>query len=134
VTQTITLAKASQTITFPTISTQTYGAAPLTLSATASSGLPVTFSVVSGPASVDGSTLTITGAGNVVIAADQAGNANYTPAPQVTQTVTVASASAPSESSSGGSSGGCGLGSGTAMLSMVLCAWSLMQLHRRRAA
>jgi hypothetical protein len=132
--QTITIAKASQTITFPTISTQTYGAAPLTLSATASSGLPVTFSVVNGPASVDGSTLTITGAGNVVIAADQAGNANYTPAPQVTQTVTVASASAPSESSSGGSSGGCGLGSGTAMLSMVLCAWSLMQLHRRRAA
>jgi YD repeat-containing protein len=67
----------------------TYGVAPITLTATASSGLPVTFSVLSGPATVSGSTLTITGAGTVVVAANQAGNSNYAAAAQVTQTITV---------------------------------------------
>jgi hypothetical protein len=50
---------------------------------------PVTFSVVSGPARVSGSTLTITGAGAVVVAADQADNAAYSAAPWVTQTIVV---------------------------------------------
>jgi N-acetylneuraminic acid mutarotase len=79
-----------QTITFkqPT-SPVTYGVKPITLSATASSGLAVTFSVVSGPAKVSGTTLTITGAGSVVVAANQAGNANYTAAAQVTRSITV---------------------------------------------
>jgi hypothetical protein len=87
---TVTVATESQTISFtaPT-SPVTYGVAPITLSATASSGLPVTFSVVSGPASISGSTLTITGAGTVVVAADQAGNANYSAATQVTQSIVV---------------------------------------------
>src|SRR5208282_3417771 len=67
----------------------TYGVSPITLTATASSGLPVTFSIVSGPGTVSGSTLTITGVGTVVVAANQAGNADYTAAAQVTQTVVV---------------------------------------------
>ena len=53
------------------------------------SGNPVTFSLVSGPATLAGSKLTITGAGTVVIAADQAGNATYAAAPQATQSITI---------------------------------------------
>jgi len=68
---------ASQAITFPNPGTQTYGGPSVTLTATASSGLPVTYSVTSGPATVSGSTLTLTGAGTVVAVANQAGNANY---------------------------------------------------------
>ena len=90
VTQSIVVNQASQTITFTTpTSTVTYGVAPITLSASSTSGLTVVFSVVSGPASVSGSTLTITGVGTVVVAATQAGNANYTAATQVTQSIVV---------------------------------------------
>jgi len=42
---------------------RSYGDAPFGVSATASSGLAVSFSIVSGPASISGGTLTITGAG-----------------------------------------------------------------------
>ena len=79
-----------QTVIFKQPTTPvTYGVKPITLSATASSGLAVTFSVVSGPATVSGSTLTITGAGTVVVAANQAGNATYAAAPKVTNSITV---------------------------------------------
>lgn len=82
--------KATQTITFtaPT-SPVTYGVAPVALSATATSGLPVAFSLVSGPGTVSGSTLTVTGPGTIVVAANQTGNATYMPASQVTRTVVV---------------------------------------------
>jgi len=59
------------------------------VSATASSGLPVTFSVLSGPATLSGNTLTFTGTGTVVIAADQAGNANYSAAPEAIRSIVV---------------------------------------------
>ncbi|MGD0796811.1 MAG: FG-GAP-like repeat-containing protein [Acidobacteriaceae bacterium] len=85
-----TVSAASQTIAFPApASPINYGAAPVPLSATATSGLPVTFSVLSGPATISGSTLTGTGAGTVVVAADQPGNANYTAAVEVTHTIAV---------------------------------------------
>ena len=88
--QTLVVNKASQTITFGPLSPVTYGVAPITLSATGgASGNPVTFSVVSGPGSISGNTLTVTGAGSIVVQADQAGNANYTAAAPVQQTVTV---------------------------------------------
>ena len=74
----LTINTAIQTITFtPVSSPRTYGAAPITLSATASSGLTVTFTVLSGPGSLTGNQLTITGAGTILVAANQAGNANY---------------------------------------------------------
>jgi hypothetical protein len=84
----------SQTISFtaPT-SPVTYPVSPITLSATASSGLTVTFSVLSGPGSISGSTLTVTGTGTIVIAANQAGNSTYAAAPQVTQSIVVNAAS-----------------------------------------
>ena len=68
----------------------TFGVAPITLAATGgASGNPVTFSVISGPGSVTNNSLTITGAGTVVVAANQAGNINYTAAAQVTRQVVV---------------------------------------------
>jgi hypothetical protein len=71
---TINITKLPQTITFNTYPfSAKYGDAPFTLVATSSSGLPVSFNV-SGPATVSGSTLTFTGAGNVLIYAVQAGN------------------------------------------------------------
>jgi hypothetical protein len=62
---------------------------PVTLIATASSGLAVGFSVVAEPAMVNGSILTLTGAGTVIVAANQAVNAQYAAGPTVTQTVQV---------------------------------------------
>jgi hypothetical protein len=90
VTQSANATKASQTITFPPISTQN-GPGRVALTATATSGLTVTYSVISGPATVSGSTLTITGGGSVTVQASQAGNANYAPATPVSQTFTVTS-------------------------------------------
>ncbi len=89
--QTLTIAKSAQTITFGALGNQTYGAAPFALTATASSGLVVTYSVT-GPATVTGSTLTITGVGQVVVTAAQAGNATYAAATSVSQSFTVAKA------------------------------------------
>jgi rhamnogalacturonyl hydrolase YesR len=82
------LTNLSQTITFGTLSNSTYGAAPVTLNATASSGLPVSFSIVSGPAALDGNTLTITGAGTVIVRAAQSGDSTYA-ATNVNQSFTV---------------------------------------------
>jgi hypothetical protein len=79
----------SQTITFNPLTGQTYAVAPITLTATASSGLPVTFTVTSGPATVSGNVLTITGAGTVTVTADQVGSATYSAAPSAPQTFTV---------------------------------------------
>jgi hypothetical protein len=88
----VTVNKAQQTITFKQLSSPvTYGASSLTLSASASSVLPVTFGIT-GPAKVNGNTLTITGAGSVVVTANQAGNANYAAAAPVSQTIAVAKA------------------------------------------
>ncbi|HYG74199.1 MAG TPA: VCBS repeat-containing protein [Planctomycetota bacterium] len=81
-----------QTISFSALPDKIFGDNPFQLSATASSGLPVSFSIQSGPATLNGSTLTITGAGIVTVRASQAGNSTYTPARDVFQTFTVAKA------------------------------------------
>jgi hypothetical protein len=52
----------SQTISFPNPGPLTYGVSPVTLTATATSGLQVTYTVISGSATVAGNLLTITGA------------------------------------------------------------------------
>ncbi|HEY3319305.1 MAG TPA: LamG-like jellyroll fold domain-containing protein [Planctomycetota bacterium] len=75
------VAKDTQTIAFNALSDKLTTDAPFALSATASSGLAVSFSIVSGPATLDGSTLTLTGAGKVTVRASQAGNATYVAAP-----------------------------------------------------
>jgi CSLREA domain-containing protein len=79
----------SQTITFPALTSPvTYGAAPIALKATASSGLAVSYAVT-GPATISGATLSITGAGTVVVTASQAGNSTYSTATPVSQTIIV---------------------------------------------
>jgi hypothetical protein len=75
--------RAPQTIAFDPISPKVLADSPFQLSATATSGLPVSFRVVSGPAAVSGNAVTLTGFGFVVIRASQPGNANYQPAPDV---------------------------------------------------
>jgi len=78
-----------QTISFNAISGHTVNDAPFAVSAGASSGLPVTFKVASGPATASGGTITVTGPGTVVVTASQAGNATFAPASDVSQSFTV---------------------------------------------
>jgi uncharacterized repeat protein (TIGR03803 family) len=79
----------SQTISFSNPGTRTHGAAPFALGATASSGLPVTYTVVSGPAQISGDLISLTGPGLVTLRASQPGDSNFEPAPDVEQTFTV---------------------------------------------
>jgi hypothetical protein len=81
----------SQTIDFPALdpATVTYGQAPITLEATASSGLPVSFAVTSGPGTISGGKLAINGFGTIVVTASQAGSSNYAPATPVSRSLTV---------------------------------------------
>ncbi len=85
-------AKTDQTITFASISDKVFDDDPFTLSATASSGLAVEFSIISGPVDMNNDELTITGVGLVTIAANQAGDATYNPAPEVTRSFYVSKA------------------------------------------
>lgn len=75
-TGTLVVAKATQTITFGSVGNRFVGQ-PISLSAVASSGLPVTYALVSGPATLNGDTLTLVSDGTVVVRASQAGDANY---------------------------------------------------------
>ena len=70
---------------------QTYGAAPFAVSATSNSTGAITYSVVSGPATISGSTVTLTGAGSVTLKASQAADSNYA-AGSTTATFTVGKA------------------------------------------
>ncbi len=81
--------KLEQTITFDPIPERTLNDGSIVLGATASSGLPVSYSIVSGPATLNGNKVTITSAGIVSIKASQAGNATYLAAPDVIRTFTV---------------------------------------------
>ena len=89
VAQSFNVTKLPQVITFPPIGAQAVGGTPVALNATASSGLPVSYTLVSGPATLSGNSLSFTATGNVVVTASQAGNATYMPATDVTQTITV---------------------------------------------
>lgn len=83
-------AKLSQTITFEPVASHRLGNTPFTLNATASSGLPVSYTIVSGPGILDGTTLTFTGAGGaLVIRASQPGNGTYAAAPDVVRTIQI---------------------------------------------
>lgn len=82
--------KTSQTITFNTPVTKTYGDASFNPGATATSGLTVSYSSSNtNVATVSGSTITIVGPGRATITASQAGNASFTPAPDVPRTLNV---------------------------------------------
>ena len=81
--------RADQTIDFGPLADKTYGDADFTVSAASSSGLSVSFAVVSGPVTVTGNTVHITGAGYVVLRASQGGDGNFNQAPDATQAFNV---------------------------------------------
>ena len=91
VTQTFSIGLGSQTIAFGPLAAKTYGAPDFTVTATATSGLPVSFAA-SGQCTVAGSLVHLTGAGSCSITASQAGDARYAPAPAVTQSFAIARA------------------------------------------
>jgi len=86
--QTVTVAGNTQTITFTTNAPASAGyGSQFTLAATASSGLTVAFTSF-GSCTNSGATYTMTkSTGSCLVIANQAGNSNYGPAPEVTQTV-----------------------------------------------
>ncbi len=91
---TLTVTKAGQTISFGTpTGTPSYTYltdASFTVGATASSGLPVTFSsTTGGVCTVSGTTVSIVGGGACPITASQAGNADYLAAPDEVRSFTV---------------------------------------------
>ncbi len=86
--------KSDQALTFPAMADQ-LTTDTVELSATASSGLAVSFVVSSGPAVIaDGTNLTFTGEGDVVIVASQAGDVIWNAAPDVTNAFHVTQATA----------------------------------------
>ena len=92
---TFSIARASQTIAFGTLSGKTFGAAPFTVSAAGGdSGNPVTFGASGSCTSsgTNGSTITLTAAGSCTVTANQSGSANYNAAAAVPQTFSVAKA------------------------------------------
>jgi len=79
-----------QAISFPQIPNHLTTDAPFEIQASATSGLEVFFEVISGPATISGNTLTLTGAaGEVVVEATQPGNGTYDPADPVQNTFLV---------------------------------------------
>jgi sugar lactone lactonase YvrE len=90
-TGTLTIGPQFQVITFNAVPNQPFSLTPIQLSATASSGLPVFFELWSGPATLSGSILTLTGPGVVAVRASQPGDANHMGAAPVERAFNVAS-------------------------------------------
>ena len=88
VTQTITVNKGEQTITFAPPGSGTVGTTIELVATGGASGNPVTFSITAGDATLNGNMLTLTGVGSVTVTATQAGNANYAEGTRA-QTITV---------------------------------------------
>lgn len=88
-TATLAVNAVAQTITFGTLPDVPFTFTPIALSATSSSGLAVEYSIVSGPATVAGTSLTLTGTGMVTVRASQPGNASFSAATPVERTFTV---------------------------------------------
>jgi hypothetical protein len=89
---TLNVSGVDQTITIQPLTPNNISYAPgltYTIDATASSGLPVSLSV-GGNGTLNGNVLTVTGGGDIIVAANQAGNGTYNPAPQATTTLVVA--------------------------------------------
>ena len=90
VNQSFQVTQASQTITFGALSNQPLSASPITVSATASSGLTVSFnSRTPHVCTVSGTTVTFVTTGTCTIQATQAGNADYAAASPVNDTFQV---------------------------------------------
>jgi hypothetical protein len=88
VSRTFAIAKAGQTISFGPLPNKTYGSPDFSVNATASSGLPVSFSA-SGNCTVSGATMHLTGAGSCTVNASQPGDVAYNAAPDVSQSFSI---------------------------------------------
>jgi|GEM_PF-2206475 len=86
VARTLTVNKANQTITFNSLTAKTLGDPVFALTATSTSGLPVSYSATNNNITINGNQVTIAKAGLVTINADQAGNSNYKKAAEIGQT------------------------------------------------
>jgi outer membrane protein OmpA-like peptidoglycan-associated protein len=92
-TPTVVLGRSSQSISFAALVDRTYGAAPFSVSASATSGLTSEFSSRTPTVcSVSGSAVSILRAGLCTIRASQSGSANFTAASPEDQSFTVAQA------------------------------------------
>ena len=89
---TLTIAQPASSLAFAAIPNHMFGDQPFTVSATSNSTGAITYSIRSGPAIITGMTVTITGAGTVVIAATQDATTDFS-ATTVTTSFTVAKAS-----------------------------------------
>jgi len=86
----LTISKAPQTITFGELSEVKVGDSPVALTATATSGLAVTYaSSDPAKAAITGSSAVIVASGTVEITASQGGNMNYLPALDVTRVLVI---------------------------------------------
>jgi uncharacterized repeat protein (TIGR03803 family) len=93
VSQSLTVAKANQVITFDALSDKTFSSANFQLSATSTSGLTVTFQTSDvGVAALAGTTAMVGNVGTTTITASQAGNSNYNAAVSVPRTLNVVKA------------------------------------------
>ena len=82
---------AAQSITFGPLTGKTYGDLAFNMNATASSGLPVTYSSSNtSVVTISGNTATIVGAGSVEITASQYGDVNYGAATEMKQSLLIA--------------------------------------------
>jgi hypothetical protein len=79
----------AQSISFSAPASVYLSQGPLALTAIASSGLPVSLTLISGPAALRGNLLTLTGPGTVKVEARQPGGGNYASAKPVLRTITV---------------------------------------------
>ncbi|HEY4356900.1 MAG TPA: Ig-like domain-containing protein, partial [Acidobacteriaceae bacterium] len=71
------VAAVAPTLKFAAITDQVYGTGPLTVSALSNSAGAISYAVASGPATVAGNQITLTGTGAVVVLANQAAAGNY---------------------------------------------------------
>ncbi|HTP45431.1 MAG TPA: choice-of-anchor Q domain-containing protein [Casimicrobiaceae bacterium] len=83
--------KLAQSITFDPLANKNFGDPDFAVFAAASSGLAVTFGA-SGACTIAGNTVHLTGAGSCTITADQPGDANTNPAPQVARMFSIVAA------------------------------------------
>ncbi|MEY4164391.1 MAG: hypothetical protein RL419_233, partial [Actinomycetota bacterium] len=88
----VTINKATQTITFAAMSTQTWSATPITISPTSSSGLTVTVSSSNTAiCSVSGFSVTMVASGTCTLTASQSGDARYSAATSVDRSFSITS-------------------------------------------
>ncbi len=88
-TATLSIPAEPQSITFAPLADRAFDPAPVTLTATASSGLTVSFEIVEGAATLEGDALTLTGVGLVTVRASQAGGFGFEAALPVERSFTV---------------------------------------------